>query len=101
MCDYSLEHVASRPAAVADRLTVVTFANTISRGFAGLDDVNCAVCLRPGTEIAFDQPAVYEHPVTWMQVTCRRGSPASGSSTATCRAPTTTRWNSRTARSCC
>jgi hypothetical protein len=69
MCDYSLEHVASRPAAVADRLTVVTFANTISRGLAGLDDVNCAVCLRPGTEIAFDQPVVYEHPVTWMQVT--------------------------------
>jgi hypothetical protein len=69
MCDYSLEHVASRPAAVADRLTVVTFANTISRGFAGVDDVNCAVCLKPGTEIAFDQPVVYEHPVTWMQVT--------------------------------
>jgi hypothetical protein len=69
MCDYSLEHVASRPAAVADRLTVVNFANTISRGFAGLDDVNCAVCLKPGTEIAFDQPVVYEHPVTWMQVT--------------------------------
>ena len=69
MCDYSLEHVASRAAAVADRLTVVTFANTISRGFASLDDVNCAVCLRPGTEIAFDEPVVYEHPVTWMQVT--------------------------------
>jgi hypothetical protein len=69
MCDYSLEHVASRPAAVADRLTVVNFGNTISRGFAGVGDVNCAVCLRPGTEIAFDQPVVYEHPVTWMQVT--------------------------------
>ncbi len=69
MCDYSLEHVASRAAAVADRLMVTTFDNTVSRGFAAIDDVNCAVCLRPGTEIAFDQPAVYEHPVTWAQTT--------------------------------
>ena len=69
MCDYSLEHVASRPAAVADRLLVTSFPNTITRGFAAADDVNTAVCLRPGTEIAFDQPVVYEHPVTWMQVT--------------------------------
>jgi hypothetical protein len=67
MCDYSLEHVASRAAAVADRLMVSAFSNTISRGFAALDDVNTAVCLRPGTEIAFDEPPVYEHPVTWAQ----------------------------------
>ena len=69
MCDYSLEHVVSRAAAVADRLMVTTFDNTVSRGFAALDDVNRAVCLRPGTEIAFDQEPVYEHPVTWAQTT--------------------------------
>ena len=69
MCDYSLEHVASRAAAVADRLMVTTFDNTVTRGFAALDDVNRAVCLRPGTEIAFDEPPVYEHPVTWSQTT--------------------------------
>lgn len=67
MCDYSLEHVASRPAAVAERLTVSSFPNTISRGFVGADDPNIAVCLRPGTEIAFDAEPRYEHPVTHWQ----------------------------------
>ena len=33
MCDYSLENVLSRPAAVADTLvTTTTFHNTITRG---------------------------------------------------------------------
>lgn len=69
MCDYSLEHVASRPAVAADRLVLTTFPSTITRGFAAADDYNVAVCLRPGTEIAFDQAPVYEHPVTHWQVT--------------------------------
>ena len=69
MCDYSLEHVASRPAAVADRLIVTSFARTVTRGFAGDGDLNTAVCLRPGTEIAFDQNVRYEHPVTHAQMT--------------------------------
>ena len=68
MCDYSLEHVASRPAVVADRLVTVTFHNTITRGFAAADDVNTAVCLRPGTELAFERPVEFEHPVTHMRV---------------------------------
>jgi hypothetical protein len=68
MCDYSLEHVASRPAAVADRLVLTAFPNTITRGFAAAGDPNVAVCLRPGTEIAFEQAPVYEHPVTHWQV---------------------------------
>ena len=67
MCDYSLEHVASREAAVADCLVTTAFPNTISRGFAAADDVNVAVCLRPGTELAFEHDAVYEHPVTHVQ----------------------------------
>ena len=69
MCDYSLEFVASRQAAVADRLVTTTFANTITRGFAAADDVNTAVCLRPGTEIAFEHDVFFEHPVTYA-VTC-------------------------------
>jgi hypothetical protein len=69
MCDYSLEHVASRAAAVADRLVTTTFPNTITRGFAAAEDVNTAVCLRPGTEIAFEREAVFEHPVTHAQTT--------------------------------
>jgi hypothetical protein len=66
MCDYSLEYVASRQAAVADRLVSTTFPNTITRGFAAANDVNTAVCLRPGTEIAFEREVEFENPVTHM-----------------------------------
>jgi len=64
MCDYSLENVASRPAAVADRLISTNFHNTITRGFAGAGDLDTAVCLRPGTELAFDTAPRYQHPIT-------------------------------------
>jgi hypothetical protein len=53
MCDYSLEFIASRPAKIGDRLISTGFRNTISRGFASIDDRNVAVCLLPGTELAF------------------------------------------------
>jgi hypothetical protein len=69
MCDYSLEHVASRQAAVADRLIVTNFPHTITRGFAGAGELNTAVCLRPGTEIAFEREPRYEHPITHWQAT--------------------------------
>jgi hypothetical protein len=55
MCDYSLHHVASRPAKVGDRLVSTKFVNTPTGGFSGIDNPNVAVCLLPGTEIAFDQ----------------------------------------------
>jgi len=64
MCDYSLEYVASRPAVVADRLVSTNFNNSVTRGFAAADDVNTAVCLRPGTELAFKVAPVFAHPVT-------------------------------------
>lgn len=64
MCDYSLEHVATRPAKVADKLVVSSFPNTMTRGFVAVGNCDTAVCLRPGTEIAFDRAALYEHPVT-------------------------------------
>jgi hypothetical protein len=54
MCDYSLELVASRPAKVGDKLISTGFRNTVSRGFASVDDRNVAVCLLPGTELAFE-----------------------------------------------
>src|SRR4051812_38814227 len=59
MCDYSLVAVASRPARVADRLITTGFRNTSTRGFAHSEDMTMAVCLRPGTEIAFDHPPNY------------------------------------------
>jgi hypothetical protein len=55
MCDYSLHHVASRPARVGDKLVSTRFANSITRGFSAVDAPNVAVCLLPGTEIAFER----------------------------------------------
>ena len=52
MCDYSLQHVKSRPARVGDKLTTHNF-HTGTRGFAALEDSNTAVCVLPGTELAF------------------------------------------------
>jgi hypothetical protein len=54
MCDYSLHHVASRPAKAGDKLVSSGFPNSVSRGFAAAADPMVAVCLRPGTELAFD-----------------------------------------------
>jgi hypothetical protein len=54
MCDYSLERVASRPAKVGDKLVTTTFSNTFTRGFAAADEPDVAVCLMPGTELAFE-----------------------------------------------
>jgi hypothetical protein len=55
MCDYSLHHVATRPAKIEDRLVTTKFHNTITRGFAAVNDPRVAVCLLPGTELAFDR----------------------------------------------
>jgi hypothetical protein len=55
MCDYSLQNVASRPAKVGDRLTTRDFG-TGTRGFAASEDARVAVCVLPGTELAFTNP---------------------------------------------
>jgi hypothetical protein len=54
MCDYSLHNVASRPAKAGDRLRTTEFALTGTRGFSAIGRSDVAVCLRPGTELAFD-----------------------------------------------
>jgi hypothetical protein len=58
MCDYSLHHVASRPAKVGDQLTTRDFG-TGTRGFAAAEDSRVAVCVLPGTELAFAKPVEY------------------------------------------
>jgi hypothetical protein len=58
MCDYSLHHVKSRPAKVGDKLRTVNF-NTGTRGFASPDDRTTAVCVLPGTELAFSEEVKY------------------------------------------
>jgi hypothetical protein len=65
MCDYSLHGVASRPARVGDRLVTTDFRNTLTRGFAAVGEPDVAVCLTPGTELAFE--AEVERHYAWLQ----------------------------------
>ena len=60
MCDYSLNLVASRPAKVGDELVTMKFQNSMTRGFAAIGEPNVAVCLLPGTEVAFEKEVKYE-----------------------------------------
>jgi hypothetical protein len=58
MCDYSMMHVKSRAAQAEDRLVTTDFGST--RGFADPAATECktAVCIKPGTEIAFEHNIV-------------------------------------------
>jgi hypothetical protein len=63
MCDYSLLHLESRPAKVADELTcgsIMSDAGYISSTKGLFDKANptVAVCLIPGTEVAFERAPV-------------------------------------------
>ncbi len=55
MCDYSLHFVASRPARVGDKLVSTRFRTSPTRGFAAIGQADIAVCLLPGTEVAFER----------------------------------------------
>ncbi len=61
MCDYSLMNAKSRPATVGEKLVTKNFGMG-TRGFASVNDDNVvlsavtAVCVLPGTELAFDAP---------------------------------------------
>jgi hypothetical protein len=61
MCDYSLDFVASRPAKFGDKLVTTKFKNSVTRGFAAIEEPTVAVCVLPGTEIAFEQDVEYCH----------------------------------------
>ena len=56
MCDYSLDHLQNRLAKVHDCLVVKKFLGTSTRGFglSAYGASNTVICLRPGTEIEFD-----------------------------------------------
>ena len=60
MCDYSLDFVASRPAKVGDKLVSTQFNGSITRGFAAVGEPGVAVCLLPGTELAFEKDVEYD-----------------------------------------
>ena len=65
MCDYSLRAVASRPAEVGETLITTTFRGTSTRGFASAKDPATAVCMLPGTELAFAENVRYDSRWIW------------------------------------
>jgi hypothetical protein len=52
MCDYSLHSVKTRPAKIGDKLTTRDFGKG-TRGFSASENPSIAVCVLPGTELAF------------------------------------------------
>jgi hypothetical protein len=73
MCDYSLHHVASRPARVSDQLITTKLSKTNTRAFAAIGEHGAklvihdgapevVVCLLPGTELAFEDDVRYDRP---------------------------------------
>ncbi len=66
MCEYSLECIAFRPDKVGDKLVMVKLPNTVTYGFALLDDPTIAVCLAAGTELAFEREMQRQHPFSWL-----------------------------------
>jgi hypothetical protein len=74
MCDYSLHAIASRPAQVGETLTTTTFRGTSTRGFASANEPEVAVCILPGTELAFAENVRYDNRWIWTrQVNFRVG----------------------------
>jgi hypothetical protein len=47
--------VASRKAAIGDKLVTTVFDNAVTHGLSAADDCKTAICCLPGTEIAFDE----------------------------------------------
>ena len=65
MCDYSLHAMATRPAVVGETLISTTFRGTSTRGFASEREPAVAVCMLPGTELAFAQDVKYDSRWIW------------------------------------
>ena len=65
MCDYSLHTVATRPAKVGETLITTTFRGTSTRGFAAANEPDVAVCILPGTELAFAENVRYDNRWIW------------------------------------
>ena len=69
MCDYSLQAVASRPAKAGETLITTTFRGAGTRGFAAEAEPEVAVCLLPGTELAFAEAVGYDDDWGWRKST--------------------------------
>jgi hypothetical protein len=66
MCDYSLHAFASRPARLGEVLTTTAFSSW-TRGFASPEDASTAVCVMPGTELAFEQDVAWDRPFSFLR----------------------------------
>jgi hypothetical protein len=55
-----MAEAASRPAKIEDKLVVTEFDNSFTRGFAAVGEPHVAVCLLPGTELAFEENVEYD-----------------------------------------
>ena len=62
MCDYSLHSVLSLAAKAGDNLVTTSFRGTNTRGFASADAPTVAVCLLPGSELAFEDDVKWRQP---------------------------------------
>jgi hypothetical protein len=74
MCDYSLRAVQSRPAKAGDVLITSKFPHALTRGFAAVGEPDVAVCVLPGTELAFSDDAACDHPFARLLPRMRFGS---------------------------
>ncbi|MGH6704634.1 MAG: hypothetical protein ACREC2_13585 [Bradyrhizobium sp.] len=74
MCDYSLHALASRPAEVGETLVTAKFPGTSTRGLASEAEPGVAVCILPGTELAFASDVQYDNRWIWTKtIHCRVG----------------------------
>jgi hypothetical protein len=67
MCDFSLQAIKSRAAAVGDKLVTRNFGSGTG-GFADVNDLATAVCVLPGTEIAFADKIKIKEPAFFFQL---------------------------------
>ena len=66
MCEYSLHMQRTRDAVIGDMLETCKFSGTPTRGLCSPSNPNVAVCLKPGTEVAFAATAVSAPPgILW------------------------------------
>ena len=69
MCDYSLHAVQSRPAQVGEKVVSTSFRGSSTSGFGVQDNREVAVCLLPGTELAFEDDVKFYHRWIWTKNT--------------------------------
>jgi hypothetical protein len=69
MCDYSLHAVETRPAQVGEKLVSTSFRRSSTSGFAAQGNREAAVCLLPGTELAFEDDVKFYYRWIWAKST--------------------------------